>query len=343
MKITDENSLLAIAENIADEFDAPIDQVLTANLNNDGTISGALLSGGNFHTYAIDETHIGIVDHPELTEELNEYTQGLLSASYGINTDSVDDVLSYAQGFFRLDAQVRCRKGGTPCGKICLPKGAVCRKTGGGGGAKLKSPGKVGAGIAGGILAAGALGAAGAVAYGARDELARGGKAVGERIKRAGTEGYKEVEAGVKGAKEKLKETKNLTESVKKMGETAEKMVEKSPLIKPKDKEKLLRETKRENKSRENAARGAGYGAAVGDIQGGVENAGKVVGENLKAAGEDIKTTANLVGQKTKRNVKQAANAVGDFFKGNKKKKTASTNSSGNGNSSSVPAARRTR
>jgi hypothetical protein len=251
----------AIGEIIVEEFDAPV-QVLTANEDENGVIYGNLLSSGDFYTYAFDDENIGVLHHEEETAELNEYAQGLL-AGYGIKTDS-DFPVEYTFGMLNLDAQVRCTKGGTPCGKICLPKGSVCRKHGGGSGGtgKLKSGSglALAGGVAGGVaLAAGAT-AAGGLAYANRKNLARGGKAVAERLKRAGTEGRDELKTGLSGAKMSLK---------------------------------------------------AGFETAKELTVAGAENASRAIGRNLKAAGEDIKTTAKNSAKTTTR---KARNISETFF-----------------------------
>jgi hypothetical protein len=160
-----------VASVFADEFDAPISEVLTARIDGNGVIYGDLISGGNVYEYAANKNQLATVFLPEETNRLNYFFAGSLASSYGINADSVDSPYEYALGFLRLDAQAKCTKGGVPCGKICLPKGAKCKKYGGAGnvaamrnvGRKLKSPGVDGAVVAG-TLAATALAGGAAVA-----------------------------------------------------------------------------------------------------------------------------------------------------------------------------------
>lgn len=273
----------AIADIFVEEFDAPL-QVLTANEDENGVVFGNLISSGEFYTYAFDDESLGIVHHEAETEELNEYARGLLGG-YGIHTDS-ELPYEYTFGFIRTDAQVRCTKGGTPCGKVCLPKGAVCRKYGGGGttGGKLKSSGggSLAGGIAGGVAAAAAVGTAGGLAYLNRKNLATGGKAVGERLKKAGTEGYGELKTGLSAAKTSLRE------GYKTAGELDKKLKEAETNATGKDKSaaRLLR------RSTASGAKGMATGGASGAAIAGVENATRAVGRNLSAAGKDIKMTA---------------------------------------------------
>ena len=162
-----------IAGVFANEFDAPVSDVLTAYVDEDGVVYGNLISAGNFYDYAASDNQLALDFLPEETEEINDYAAGYLAAGYSIKTDSIDSPYDYMYGFNRMDAQVKCTKGGTPCGKICLPKGSVCRKYGSGGSSaairnvrgKLRSP-VIGGGVIAGKLAAGAL-AAGAAGYAA--------------------------------------------------------------------------------------------------------------------------------------------------------------------------------
>jgi len=309
-EIEERNS--AIADIFVEEFDAPV-QVLTADEDENGVIHGNLISAGNFYTYAFDEEELGIVHHEKETQLLNDYAQGLLNG-YGIKTDSIAPY-EYTFGLIRVDAQVRCTKGGTPCGKVCLPKGAVCRKYGGGGttGGKLKSGGggALAAGIAGGVAAVGGAAAVGGLAYLNRKNLATGGKAVGERLKRAATEGHAEIKTGLGAAKESLKAGFKTAKEMDKSLENVEKNVSPSD----KSNARLLR------RSITGGVAGAGIGGAVGAATGGAENAARVAGKHLKAAGKDIKTTAKNSVNTTAR----AAKNVKETFFG-KKASTKSAN-----------------
>lgn len=127
LKVVDRNVLNKIGDIFAAEFNAPVQQVLTASL--DGNIlHGELISDGNYYKYAANDHELGLKFAPGATKEINQYAAGFLASGYGVKTDSIDKPYSYAIGFLRLDAQVKCTKSGTPCGKTCLPKGAVCRK-----------------------------------------------------------------------------------------------------------------------------------------------------------------------------------------------------------------------
>ncbi len=296
----------AIADILIEEFDAPV-QILTANQDEDGVIYGSLLSSGDFYTYAFNDDSIGILHHEDETAELNEYAEGLL-AGYGIKTDS-DSPVEYTFGRLRVDAQVRCTKGGTPCGRICLPKGSVCRKYGGGGnGGKLKSGGgaALAGGIAGGVALAAGGAAAGGLAYVNRKNLARGGKAVAERLKRAGTEGSSELKTGLSGAKMSLKTGFEAAKELDKNIGASEKQVPESE----KSKARLTRRVIT------NSTAAGGVGGAVGSTVAGAENASRAFGRNLKAAGEDIKTTAKNSVNTTARK----ARSVSEMFFGKKAK-----------------------
>ena len=299
-EIEERNS--AIADIFVEEFDAPL-QVLTADEDENGVIFGNLISSGEFYTYAFDDESLGVVHHEQETEELNEYARGLLGG-YGIHTDS-ESPYEYTFGFIRTDAQVRCTKGGTPCGKVCLPKGAVCRKYGGGGttGGKLQSGGgaALAGGIVGGVAATAAVSAAGGLTYLNRKNLATGGKAVGERLKRAGTEGYDELKTGLSAAKQSLnvgfKTAKELDRGFE-SGEAGLSGKDKSSF-------NLLR------KGVVSGAAGGGIGGAAGAAAGGVENSARAVGRNLSAAGNDIKMTAKNSANTT---AQAAKNAREKFF-----------------------------
>ena len=311
--------LTQIGEVYADEFDAPV-TVLTASLG-DNMIVGQLMSGGDIYNYAADGNEIGFDYSPEDSEEINEYARGFLEGSYGIKTDSMESPYEYAAGLLRLDAQVRCKKGGVPCGKICLPKGAKCKKYSGSGNAarmkqaagKLKSPGAV-AGIGAGLVGATALAGAGGVAYLNRNELGRGAKVVGGRLKQAAKEGKEEFTKGTDMAKEVLKAGKTAEIGILEAKKQAEKLRNKLGT-------KLSRQEEYENRRNYggaiNATKGTALGGAAGAVKAGTQNAASAVGYNLKLAGKDIKTTGSIVAKKTGRTVKE-------FFSGKKKEEKKS-------------------
>lgn len=162
-----------LAQIITDTFDAPV-QSITSLMNSPDRIVGTCVSGGNFYRFDTDGVFIEVEFLPKETREINFYAQGLVD-SMGIRVDS-DRPCDWLAGFTRFDAQVKCKSGGTPCGKRCLPKGQKCKISGGAGlkspGAKLKSPvlGAIAAGVAGTALVAGT----GAAAYRGRDEIKKG-------------------------------------------------------------------------------------------------------------------------------------------------------------------------
>ena len=210
-----------------EEFDAPVSQVLTANINENDVIYGDLISGGNYYHYASDGEEIGLNFLPDETREINEYAQGFFSARYGINLDSAVSPYEYVMGFYRQDAQVKCKKGGVACGKVCLPKGAVCRKFGSGGNAnamkgaagKLRSPGMAGAAIAGGAALAGAAALGGAGYMASQDpSIRRGAQVAAERVKRGAAKAGEEVSKGVEKAKESVQATAQRVEQQVKKG-----------------------------------------------------------------------------------------------------------------------------
>ena len=298
-EIEERNS--AISDIFVEEFDAPL-QVLTSHEDEDGVIFGNLISSGEFYTYAFDDESIGVVHHEAETEELNEYARGLLGG-YGVHTDS-ESPYEYTFGFIRTDAQMRCTKGGTPCGKVCLPKGAVCRKYGGGGttGGKVRSGSgaAIAGGIAGGVAATAAVGAVGGLAYLNRKNLATGGKAVGERLKRAGTEGYAELKGGLSTAKQSLQTGVKTAQELDNRLKTAE--------MNASEKDKSTAKSLRRGIT--GGAVGAGAGGAAGAAIAGGENAARAVGRNLKAAGEDVKLTA----KNSINTTKKAAQGVKERF-----------------------------
>jgi hypothetical protein len=314
--------LTEIGEVYADEFDAPV-TVLTASLG-EGMIIGQLMSGGDIYNYAANGDEIGFDYSPEDSEEVNEYARGFLESGYGIKTDSMDSPYEYAFGFVRLDAQVKCKKGGVACGKICLPKGAKCKKYGGTGNAgamrqaagKLKSPGAV-AGVAAGVAGAAALAGTGGVAYLNRNELGRGAKAVGGRLLQAGKEGKEEFTKGTDIAKLALKAGGEGVKSVREAGKQGRKLRESLG-------GKLSREEEYEARTQMAGAigttRGASLGGAAGAVKAGTQNAVSAIGSNLKLAGKDIKMTASNVAKNTGR---QAKKLLG---KKNKESESTATN-----------------
>lgn len=197
----------SVAQIIADSFDAPV-QSITSLMDSGDRIVGTCISGGNFYRFDSDNVFIEVEHLPKETQEIHDYTRGILD-SLGVRVDS-DRPYDWLMGFVRMDAQVKCKSGGTPCGKRCLPKGQKCKISGGGAGLKspktgLKMPGAGAAGLAAAALAATG---AGVVGY-------RGRKEIGEGIKNA----KDEVKRGVEEAKENMRdvETKKYNaEEVKK-------------------------------------------------------------------------------------------------------------------------------
>lgn len=275
--------LTEIGEVYADEFDAPV-TILTASLG-EGMIIGQLMSGGDIYNYAANGDEIGFDYSPEDSKEVNEYARGFLESGYGIKTDSMDSPYEYAFGFVRLDAQVKCKKGGVACGKICLPKGAQCKKYGGSGNgaamkqaaSKLKSPGGVAAGVAAGLAGTAALaGGAGYLAYKNRDKLGEPGRklgVIGTRVKAAAKEGKEEFMSGVNSAKEILKAGQKASKSANNF------------MSEVQGDERLTRKEKYKanqvRKSLSAAATGGGAAGAVGAVAAGTENAINAVKYNL--------------------------------------------------------------
>lgn len=275
--------LTEIGEVYADEFDAPV-TILTASLG-EGMIIGQLMSAGGIYNYAADDNEIGFDFSPEDTREVNEYARGFLESGYGIKTDSMDSPYEYAFGFVRLDAQVKCKKGGVACGKICLPKGAQCKKYGGGGNGaamkqaagKLKSPGGVAAGVAAGLAGTAAVaGGAGYLAYKNRDKLGEPGRklgVIGTRVKAAAKEGKEEFMSGVNSAKEILKAGQKASKGANNF------------MSEVQGDERLTRKEKYKanqvRKSLSAAAAGGGAAGAVGAVAAGTENAINAVKYNL--------------------------------------------------------------
>ena len=271
--------LVEIGEVYADEFDAPV-TILTASLG-EGMIIGQLMSAGGIYNYAADDNEIGFDFSPEDTREVNEYARGFLESGYGIKTDSMDSPYEYAFGFVRLDAQVKCKKGGVACGKICLPKGAQCKKYGGGGNGaamkqaagKLKSPGGVAAGVAAGLAGTAALaGGAGYLAYKNRDKLGEPGRklgVIGTRVKAAAKEGKEEFVSGVNSAKQILKTSEAVNRG----------LANTPPVEGVSRKEGYKLNTAK--KMVQAGSRGAGLAGAAGAVVGGTENAINAVKYNL--------------------------------------------------------------
>lgn len=271
--------LTEIGEVYADEFDAPV-TILTASLG-EGMIIGQLMSGGDIYNYAANGDEIGFDYSPEDSEEVNEYARGFLESGYGIKTDSMDNPYEYAFGFVRLDAQVKCKKGGVACGKVCLPKGATCRKYGGSGNgaamkqaaSKLKSPGGVAAGVAAGLAGTAALaGGAGYLAYKNRDKLGEPGRklgVIGTRVKAAAKEGKEEFMSGVNSAKQILKTSEAVNRG----------LANTPPVEGVSRKEGYKLNTAK--KMAQAGSRGAGFAGAAGAVVGGTENAINAVKYNL--------------------------------------------------------------
>jgi hypothetical protein len=270
--------LTEIGEVYADEFDAPV-TILTASLG-EGMIVGQLMSAGDIYNYAADGNEIGFDYSPEDSEEVNEYARGFLESGYGIKTDSMDSPYEYAFGFVRLDAQVKCKKGGVACGKICLPKGAQCKKYGGSGNGavmkqaagKLKSPGAV-AGVAAGLAGTAAVaGGAGYLAYKNRDKLGEPGRklgVIGTRVKAAAKEGKEEFMSGVNSAKQILKTSEAVNKG----------LANTPPVEGVGRKEGYKLNTAK--KMAQAGSRGAGLAGAAGAVAGGTENAINAVKYNL--------------------------------------------------------------
>lgn len=271
--------LTQIGEVYADEFDAPV-TILTASLG-EGMIVGQLMSGGDIYNYAADGNEIGFDYSPEDSEEINEYARGFLESGYGIKTDSMESPYEYAFGFVRLDAQVRCKKGGVACGKICLPKGAKCKKYGGAGNAgamkqaagKLKSPGGVVAGVGAGLVGAAALaGGAGYLAYKNRDKLGEPGRklgVIGTRVKAAAREGKEEFMSGVNAAKQILKTSEGVNKGL-----------ENTPPVEGVSRKEGYK-LNTAKKMAQAGSRGAGLAGAAGAVAAGTENAINAVKYNL--------------------------------------------------------------
>jgi hypothetical protein len=178
-----------IAEAITVTFDAPVDEVLTANLDSNDTVFGQLMSGGNFYSYVADTDKITTYYHPEETEYLNEYAHATLD-SIGIHTDTWE-TYDYALGFFRVDAQMRCKPGNKPCGKRCIPQQMKCKSSMSGsaqakmrqGRVNLRSPGGVGS-IAADVAGAAVL-ATGIAAYQNREAIGKGVEVAKQKIQEA--------------------------------------------------------------------------------------------------------------------------------------------------------------
>jgi hypothetical protein len=122
-----------IAEAIALTFDAPVDEILTANLDSEGIVFGQLLSEGKFYSYASNGNEVVTSYHQDATDYLDEYAKGFLN-NINIHVDS-SNTYDYACGFFRVDAQVKCSQGNQPCGNRCISRKKRCRKN-------MKNPAK---------------------------------------------------------------------------------------------------------------------------------------------------------------------------------------------------------
>jgi hypothetical protein len=202
-----------LAQVMTDVFDAPVDAILSADVDKDGVIYGQVLSSGNVYDYEADNYAIELDYSPKDTASLNYYSQAILD-SIGIRIDSSSayDSFEYARGVLRMDVgQMKCKSGNIPCGRKCLPKGQKCRKGMGAAGAVkvgqtragLRMPGgggilakaalmtAAGGAIAGGVTLANSKEGKEAIAQGkqavdkAGKRLARGANVVAERTKRA--------------------------------------------------------------------------------------------------------------------------------------------------------------
>lgn len=301
-----------IAQSIVDTFDAPVDEILTANLDNE-LLYGALLSGGNFYSYSSDGFNLAIAHHDSITQELNDYAQGMLDAT-GIRVDS-DTPYDWIRGMMRMDAQVKCKSGGTPCGARCLPKGQTCRKgmnaksqsAIGGAKTKLRSGNgaKVAAGIAAGLVGAAAAGGAAYVGYKGRDELARGGKVIAERMKQAGREAGRDLKAGKEVAKSALKQVKPAMEQIDKGTKFAQEVINRSPDLSPKQKRVGTRGTQYTAAIGKGGAALAGGGAAAAAGAVAAEEAARSIGRGVKSSAKTAVRTAKAVGRKVAEDFKK--------------------------------------
>lgn len=300
-----------IAQAIVDTFDAPVDEILTVNLDGE-LLYGTLLSGGGFYSYSTDGISFATTHHDSITQELNDYAQGMLDAA-GIRADS-HAPYEWARGIMRLDRQMKCKSGNTPCGGKCLPKGQTCRKGMGANaqgavkGAKTSlrsgNGGKLAAGVAAGLVGAAAAGGAAYVGYKGRDELAKGGKAIAERMKQAGEEAKGDLKTGTDIAKKVLKQIKPEQEQVNKKSEFAQKVVNNLGLS-PKEKRVGTRGNQY-SKALENTKVAATRGAqAAGATAIGAEEAARSIGRGVKASARIAAGTAKAVGKKVAEDFKK--------------------------------------
>lgn len=293
-----------IAQAITDTFDAPVDEILTLNLDSD-LVYGTLLSGGNFYSYSSDGFSVAVTHHDSLTQELNDYTEGLLA----VNNVRVDSNAHYdwARGLLRLDGQIKCKSGGVPCGKRCLPKGQTCRKGMGAGsqgavkGAKtrLKTGGAgTAAKIAAGLVGATGLVGAGYVGYKGKDELAQGGKMIGEEMKRAGNAAKEDLKAGLQQAQESLKAVKPMIEQIGERSKFERKQINESTELSKKQKRIATRGSQYTEGIGKTmvALGGGGSAAASGAI--GAEEAARSIGRGVKTSARIAGRTAKAVGKK---------------------------------------------
>lgn len=299
-----------IAEAITLTYDAPVDEILTAYLDSEGTVFGQLMSGGNFYSYAADNNTITTDYHPEETEYLNEYAHAVLD-SIGIHTDTWN-TYDYALGFFRVDAQVKCKPGNKPCGKRCIPQQMKCRSSMGGtaqgkmrqGRANLRSPG-AGA-IAAGVVGAAAAAAAGGVAYKNREAIKNKANEIGNEAWVAGKQAEKAV-------KNKAEEIRNKAESIGNEAWVARKQAEEA--IKGKASELRKNVEEGVNKAKEHiqeaasktgrAAKRAGKKAVVA-----VERTKREVDKHVSNAQKGVQEMSNRVQREARRAGKKAVIAV---------------------------------
>jgi hypothetical protein len=331
-----------IAEAITLTFDAPVNEVLTANLDSDGVLFGQIMSGGNFYSYIADSNTITTYYHPEETEYLNEYAHAVLD-NMGIHTDAWE-TYDYALGFFRVDAQMKCKPGNKPCGRRCIPQQMKCRSAMGGGAqakmrqgrANLRAPG-AGA-IAAGVVGAAALAAGGAAAYQNREEIAKGAKKIGRQVQKTALVAKREVEGkaaelasnvnkGVEVAKENIQQAAKKTgQAARIAGKKATRAVERTK----KEVDKNYKETKKEVDKKYHETRKAAIRTAkevgvagkrlqkqaerkVAEVTKGAENTGKKIqqqarkskkrGERYAADPERVQKVGKRLGDRWARNM----------------------------------------
>lgn len=296
-----------IAQAISETFDAPVEAILTAELGEDGVIRGAVISDGNFYTYAADEYGIEAEYQDKATREINDYAQAWLD-SLGIRGDS-DRPYEFARGFLRLDA-INC-KVGKPCGNRCIPKDATCRKgigsnaaqnvqaaktqlIQGGGGKKLKLAGGIAAGVAG----AAALGAAGYAGYKGRDELKKGGSEIVQELKKSGGQAKREISAGVQMAKNQIKGAKTANEAIGSVHDLNIEAVRNNPFLSKKVKRTATNALQYQKAADMSANNARARTKAVGSLAIGAEEAARSIGEGIKKSAKTAARTAKEVAKK---------------------------------------------